>query len=58
MTEVNFDPQQFANAYLSAQNFEPEDYESEEDMIKDAFIVYLKALQHASDFVNRQNEEK
>ncbi|MBF2319427.1 hypothetical protein H3923_09955 [Staphylococcus hominis] len=58
MDEIPFDPQQFANAYLSAQTFEPKDYNSEQDMIEDAFAIYLMAFEHARAFVEKnQNDE-
>ena len=32
-TKFISDPQQFANAYLSTQEFKPSNYESEQDML-------------------------
>lgn len=57
MSEIYFDPQQFANAYLSAQTFEPKDYDSEQDMIEDAFATYLMAFEHARDFVEKNQND-
>ena len=53
MDKIPFDPQYFANAYLSTQEFKPENYESEQDMIDEAFSVYLMAFEHARDFVEK-----
>ena len=53
-----FRPQQFANAYLSTQEFKPSNYESEQDMLDEAFAVYLIAFEHARAFVEKnQNDE-
>ncbi|CDR51842.1 hypothetical protein [Staphylococcus schweitzeri] len=58
MSKILFDPQHFANAYLSTQEFKPEDYESEQDMVEDAFAVYLIAFKHAKSFIEKnQNDE-
>ena len=56
--KIYFDPQQFANAYLSTQEFKPSNYESEQDMLDEAFAVYLMAFEHARAFVEKnQNDE-
>lgn len=58
MDKIYFDPQQFANAYLSTQEFKPSNYESEQDMLDEAFAVYLMAFEHARTFVEKnQNDE-
>ncbi|COD83942.1 hypothetical protein [Staphylococcus warneri] len=58
MDKIHFDPQQFANAYLSTQEFKPSNYESEQDMLDEAFAVYLMAFEHARSFVEKnQNDE-
>ena len=52
-----FRPQQFANAYLSTQEFKPSNMK-EQDMLDEAFAVYLMAFEHARAFVEKnQNDE-
>ena len=58
MDKIYFDPQQFANAYLSTQEFKPSNYESEQDMLDEAFAVYLMAFEHAELLLRKnQNDE-
>ena len=53
MSKIYFDPQQFANAYLSTQEFKPSNYESEQEMLDEAFAVYLMAFEHARKYVEK-----
>ncbi|WP_186823144.1 hypothetical protein [Staphylococcus sp. HMSC12H08] len=53
MDKIPFDPQHFANAYLSSQNFNPKDYTSEQEMIKEAFVIYLMAYEHAREYFEK-----
>ncbi|UXV33109.1 hypothetical protein [Mammaliicoccus sciuri] len=53
MDKIKFDPQQFANAYLSSQNFDLKEYENEKEMIEEAFAIYLMAFERAREFVEK-----
>ena len=57
MDKIPFDPQHYANAYLSTQEFKPGNYESEQDMIDEAFSIYLMAFEHARDFVEKNQND-
>ena len=58
MDKIYFDPQQFANAYLSTQNSNQVIMKAEQDMLDEAFAVYLMAFEHARAFVEKnQNDE-
>lgn len=58
MSKIEFDPQQFANAYLSAQELDVKHYESEQEMIDEAFSIYIQAYERAMEYVeNYQIDE-
>ncbi|BAE05107.1 MULTISPECIES: hypothetical protein [Bacillota] len=57
MSKIYFDPQQFANAYLSTQEFKPSNYESEQEMLDEAFAVYLMAFEHARKYVEKTQND-
>lgn len=50
MSKIYFDPQQFANAYLSTQEFKPSNYESEQEMLDEAF-------EHARKYVEKTQND-
>ena len=44
--------------HICTQEFKPSNYESEQDMLDEAFAVYLMAFEHARAFVEKnQNDE-
>lgn len=58
MSQIEFDPQQFANAYLSAQKLDVQHYKSEQEMIDEAFSIYIQAYERAMEYIeNYQVDE-
>ncbi|TDL96715.1 hypothetical protein ERX27_07620 [Macrococcus brunensis] len=51
MGNIKFDPQLFANAYLSNCDLDDIEHSSEEDRIDYAFSIYLAAFNHALEFI-------